>query len=147
MAMLTSTIVLYMHSGRGGYETTLEAGRGLSLFLKSIAQKGLQSGVLQTLNIDCEKNSLAVEPSDGRLSQWKCPKDIRMVSVTGIEGFSLDAGTDFIEIPPEGLEQSLQFVLVGVDLKEVIVTWKLGGLLCDIDNNSLEQWSFGVERF
>ena len=145
--MLSSTIVLYISSRRGGYETTLEAARSLVLYLKSVAQKGQQTGLLQTLNIDCDKNSLSIEPSDGHLSHWKCPEDIRIVSVTGAEGYFLEAGTDFIEIQPEGLEQSLQFVLVGVDLKEVTVTWKLGGLWCDIDKENIEHWSLGVERF
>ena len=147
MAMLTSFVVLHLSSRTGGYETTVEAGRGLSLYLKSVIQKSHQTGLAHSLTIDCAKGFLSIEPSDGHLSQWRCPSAINLVSVTGIEGYFLDSGADTIDIRPEGLEQSLQFLLVGSDLKEVTVTWKLGGLLCDVDTDNTPQWRIEVERF
>jgi hypothetical protein len=146
MAMLSAFVVLNLPRA-SQFETTLETGRELALYLKSVYHKGQQEGEQQTLTMDCDKCTISLTPSDGNLAQWKCPKNIKLVSVTGVEGFELSSGIGSIDIPMEGLTQSMQFVLAGLDLREVTVTWKLGGLLCEVDDKNVEQWADDVERF
>lgn len=155
LALLSSFVFLKLNRGPGQEEMT-ETGRRLSQYLRAVASEASESGSALMVKVDLEKGRFSHTDDNGNsgsLRRVVFPEGVSLSQLKGAEGSEYDLSEEFleIEVPSDGLRESLQFTLNHRDLNDVILTWKLKGRICSVEveeeGRESEHWKDELVRF